>query len=40
MKTKVETKNALENYCSTIRHALDDQNIKDKIEQCDKDAIK
>jgi len=38
-KAKIEAKNGLENYCFQIRNTLDDEKLKDKIEEADKEAI-
>merc|ERR1712085_75747 len=38
-KTKIESKNALENYCFSMRNTLDDEKLKDKFEDGDKEKI-
>merc|ERR1719352_1274657 len=38
-KTKIEAKNALENYCFTMRNTLQEEKLKDKFEGDDKDKI-
>jgi len=35
-KNKVEAKNALENYCYSMKNTLDDEKVKDKISEDDK----
>merc|ERR1719331_1992503 len=35
-KEKVEAKNALENYCYSMKNTLDDDKVKDKISEDDK----
>merc|ERR1711953_1549915 len=35
-KNKVEAKNALENYCYSMKNALDDEKVTDKISEDDK----
>merc|ERR1719181_84242 len=35
-KAKVEAKNALENYCYSMKNTLDDEKLKDKISEDDK----
>merc|ERR1719158_349189 len=35
-KEKVEAKNALENYCYSMKNTLDDEKVKDKISEDDK----
>merc|ERR1712188_284341 len=38
-KEKVEAKNGLENYCFTMRNTLQEEKLKDKFEDGDKDKI-
>merc|ERR1711985_157529 len=38
-KQKIEAKNGLENYCSTMRNTLQEEKLKDKFEGDDKDKI-
>merc|ERR1719321_2356305 len=38
-KSKIEAKNGLENYCYSVRNSLDEEKLKDKFEDGDKDAI-
>merc|ERR1711904_300202 len=38
-KVKIEAKNGLENYCSTMRNTLQEEKLKDKFEGDDKDKI-
>merc|ERR1712021_228568 len=38
-KGKVEAKNGLENYCFTMRNTLQEEKLKDKFEDGDKDKI-
>merc|ERR1711896_49571 len=38
-KQKIEAKNGLENYCFTMRNALQEDKLKDKFEAGDKEAI-
>lgn len=40
MRKKVEAKNSLESYCVSVKHTLDDDKIKDKIDATDKESIK
>merc|ERR1711977_716389 len=39
-KNKVESKNALENYCYSMKNTLDDEKVKDKISEDDKAKAK
>merc|ERR1712078_809807 len=39
-KEKVEAKNALENYCYSMKNTLDDEKVKDKISEDDKAKAK
>merc|ERR1712187_987293 len=38
-KVKIEAKNGLENYCFTMRNTLQEEKLKDKFEDGDKDKI-
>merc|ERR1719355_570940 len=38
-KVKIEAKNGLENYCFSLRNTLQDEKLKDKIEEDDKKKI-
>merc|ERR1711965_1215505 len=38
-KLKVEAKNGLENYCFTMRNTLNEEKLKDKFEDGDKEKI-
>jgi len=38
-KSKVEAKNGLENYCFTMRNTLNEEKLKDKFEDGDKEKI-
>merc|ERR1712003_494716 len=38
-KQKIEAKNGLENYCFTMRNTLQEEKLKDKFEDGDKDKI-
>merc|ERR1719287_423831 len=38
-KGKVEAKNALENYCYSLRNTLQEEKLKDKFEDGDKEKI-
>merc|ERR1719439_112985 len=38
-KAKIEAKNGLENYCFTMRNTLQEEKLKDKFEDGDKDKI-
>jgi heat shock 70kDa protein 1/2/6/8 len=38
-KAKIESRNALENYCYTLRNTLSEEKVKDKISEDDKAAI-
>merc|ERR1711957_1033284 len=38
-KSKVEAKNGLENYCFTMRNTLNEEKLKEKFEDGDKDKI-
>jgi L1 cell adhesion molecule like protein len=39
IKKKVEAKNALENYCYSMKNTLNDEKLKDKISEEDKKTI-
>ena len=39
IRKRVEAKNALEGYCVSIKHTLNDEKLKDKIPQGEKDSI-
>merc|ERR1711988_171284 len=39
-RARIESKNALENYAYSMRNTLDDEKVKDKIDQSDKDKLK
>jgi L1 cell adhesion molecule like protein len=36
IRKRVEAKNALEGYCVNIKHTLDDEKLKDKIQTSEK----
>jgi len=38
-KAKIEAKNGLENYCYSMKNTLDDEKIKDKFEEDDKQKL-
>lgn len=38
IRKRVEAKNALESYCVSVKHTLDEQNLKDKFDASDKEA--
>jgi len=38
-KTKIEAKNGLENYCFQVRNSCDEEKLKDKFEEGDKEKI-
>merc|ERR1711894_63360 len=38
-KSKIESKNGLENYCFTMRNTLQEEKLKDKFEDGDKEKI-
>merc|ERR1712053_65833 len=38
-KNKVEAKNSLENYCFTMRNTLNEEKLKEKFEEGDKEKI-
>merc|ERR550532_1149235 len=38
-KVKIEAKNSLENYCFTMRNTLNEEKLKDKFEDGDKEKI-
>merc|ERR1711972_1012587 len=38
-KSKIEAKNGLENYCFTMRNTLQEEKLKDKFEDGDKEKI-
>merc|ERR1719247_699233 len=38
-KSKIEAKNGLENYCFTMRNTLNEEKLKEKFEDGDKDKI-
>merc|ERR1712063_69359 len=39
-KVKIEAKNSLENYCFTMRNTLNEEKLKDKFEDGDKEKLK
>merc|ERR1712078_854216 len=39
-KSRVEAKNGLENYAYSMRNSMDDEKLKDKIEEADKGKLK
>lgn len=39
IRKKVEAKNALESYCVSVKHTLDEQNLKDKFDATEKETI-
>jgi heat shock protein 1/8 len=39
IRKRVEAKNALESYCVSIKHTLDEQNLKDKFDATEKETI-
>mmetsp|Transcript_24045 Transcript_24045/g.74714 ORF Transcript_24045/g.74714 Transcript_24045/m.74714 type:complete len:647 (-) Transcript_24045:195-2135(-) len=38
-RLRIEAKNGLENYCFTMRNTLNDEKLRDKIEEADKERI-
>ncbi len=40
VRKRVEAKNALESYCVSIKHTLDDEKLQDKFEASEKETIK
>lgn len=40
MRKKVEAKNGLEGYCVQVKHTLEDEKMKDKIDSSDRETIK
>lgn len=38
-RARVEAKNGLESFCYNIKNTMNDEKLKDKIEQADKDTI-
>ena len=40
IRRKVQAKNGLEGYCFNIKHTLDDEKLKDKIDVSEKQAVK
>jgi heat shock protein 1/8 len=36
IRKRVEAKNALESYCVSVKHTLEEQNLKDKFDASDK----
>jgi len=38
-KQKIEAKNGLENYCYSVRNSMDEEKLKDKFEDGDKESI-
>ena len=40
IRKRVEAKNALESYCVSIKHTIDDEKLKDKIPAEEKETIK
>lgn len=39
IRKRVEAKNALESYCVSVKHTLEEQNLKDKFDASDKEAV-
>merc|ERR1711871_349362 len=39
-RARIEAKNGLENYAYSMRNTMDDEKVKDKIDQSDKDTLK
>ena len=39
IKAKIESKNALENYCFQMRNILNDEKLKEKVTEDDKKFI-
>jgi len=39
IRKKVEAKNALESYCVSVKHTLEEQNLKDKFDASEKETI-
>ena len=40
IRKKIEAKNSLEGYCVNIKHTLDDEKLKDKIDASEKESMK
>ena len=40
IRKKIEAKNGLEGYCVNIKHTLDDEKLKDKIDASEKESMK
>merc|ERR1711975_152772 len=39
-KSRVEAKNTLENYAYSMRNSMEDEKLKDKIDEADKEKLK
>jgi L1 cell adhesion molecule like protein len=39
MRKRIEAKNALESYCVSVKHTLDDEKLKDKFEATEKSTL-
>jgi len=39
IRKKIEAKNGLESYLVNIRHSLNDENLKDKIQPADRETV-
>jgi heat shock protein 1/8 len=39
VKRRIESKNALENYCFSMKNTLNDEKLKDKFTEDDKNVI-
>lgn len=39
IRKRVEAKNALESYCVSVKHTLDDEKLKDKFDASEKSSV-
>lgn len=39
IRKRVEAKNALESYCVSVKHTLDDEKLKDKFDTSEKSSV-
>lgn len=39
IRKRVEAKNALESYCVSVKHTLDDEKLKDKFDASEKSSL-
>jgi L1 cell adhesion molecule like protein len=39
IRKRVESKNALESYCVSVKHTLEDEKVKDKFDAAEKTSV-